>query len=118
MPKSDLIQASYEVMGNEAVLHGDGGCGKIAVSLDDVTVENGALRVTEGTVFRLVAPATDQLPDDREAKLANSKAHNVYSTTCMPFGAVSYLYECLPGGGLKYIGPCGMPGNCAYPCTG
>ena len=116
MTEPDLIQAKTEIAGDEIVFFGDDGCGAIAVRADDVIQDSDGIHVTPGTLFRVIQPATDQMPGRDEEKRAIAEASGAYSTTCLPFGKVSYLYECTPQG-LKYIGPCGAPSPCGYPCT-
>lgn len=116
MSDEDLIQAKTQISGDEIIFYGDDGCGVIAVPAANVGQTSNGVQVKPGTLFRLIAPATDQLPGQDDAKRANARSHGAISLTCMPFGTVYYLYECTPQG-LKYIGPCGMPGPCGYPCT-
>ena len=116
MTEPTLIQAETEVSGDEIIFHGDDGCGVIAVRARDAVLKSDGVQVTPGTLFRVVQPATDQLPGRDEEKHAIAEANGAYSMTCLPFGKVSYLYECTPQG-LKCLGPCGMPAPCGYPCS-
>lgn len=116
MAGTDLIKARTEIAGDEVIFFGNEGCGRIAAKAVDIEQAADGYHVEPGTLFRVIEPATDQMAGRDADKRSLAAAQNVYSTTCLPFGEVSYLYECTPDG-LKYIGPCGMPSPCAYPCT-